>query len=127
MVYDSAMSLEVVNLADKFNRIPAPWQPHIAGEVNDAYVKLGKFHGEFVWHSHADEDELFLVVKGRILMRLRDGDRWVEEGEFIIVPRGVEHCPVADEEAHVLLFEPKSTLNTGNVENQMTLRNLNRV
>src|ERR1051325_3592144 len=81
---------DVVNLAAAFARIPQPWQPRIAGEVNDCYVKLGKFHGEFVWHSHADEDELFLVVRGRIRMCLRDGDRWVEQGEFIIIPRGVE-------------------------------------
>ncbi|MDQ3022762.1 MAG: cupin domain-containing protein [bacterium] len=121
------MSLEVVNLAEKFALIPEPWQPRIAGEVNDAYVKLGKFHGHFVWHSHADEDELFLVIKGRILMRLRDGDKWVGEGEFIIVPRGVEHMPVAEEEAHVLLFEPKSTLNTGDVDNELTLRDLDRI
>ena len=118
---------DVVNIAEKFARIEYPWQPHIAGEVNDAYVKLGKFQGEFVWHSHADEDELFLVVKGRFLMKLRDGDKWVEEGEVIIIPRGVEHCPVADEEVHVLLFEPKTTLNTGNVENELTLRELERV
>jgi mannose-6-phosphate isomerase-like protein (cupin superfamily) len=119
--------IEVVNLAEQFARIPAPWQPRIAGEVNDAYVKLGKFHGEFVWHSHAEEDELFLVVRGRIRMCLRDGDRWVEQGEFIVIPRGVEHKPVADTEADVLLFEPKSTLNTGDVENELTRRELPRI
>jgi mannose-6-phosphate isomerase-like protein (cupin superfamily) len=120
-------TIEVVNLAEQFARIPAPWQPRIAGEVGEAYVKLGKFLGEFVWHSHADEDELFLVVRGRIRMCLRDGDRWVEQGEFIVIPRGVEHKPVAEEEADVLLFEPKSTLNTGDVENELTLRELQRI
>lgn len=120
-------AIAVVNLAEQFARISAPWQPRIAGEVGDAYVKLGKFHGEFVWHSHADEDELFLVVRGRIRMCLRDGDRWVEQGEFIVIPRGVEHKPVAEEEADVLLFEPKSTLNTGDVENELTLHELERI
>jgi len=119
--------IEVVNLAEQFGRIMAPWQPRIAGEVNDAYVKLGKFEGEFVWHTHADEDELFLVVRGRIRMCLRDGDKWVEQGEFIIIPRGVEHKPVADEEADVLLFEPKTTLNTGDVENELTLEYLDHI
>lgn len=119
--------IRVVNLAEAFSRIGAPWQPHIAGEVNDAYVKLGKFAGEFVWHSHADEDELFLVVRGRIRMCLRDGDQWVEQGEFIVIPRGVEHKPVAEDEADVLLFEPKTTLNTGDVENELTLKQLQRL
>lgn len=112
--------IRVVNLAEAFACIPAPWQPRIAGEVNDACVKLCKFHGEFVWHSHADEDELFLVVRGRIRMCLRAGDLWVEQGEFIVIPRGVEHKPVAEEEADVLLFEPHSTLNTGDVINALT-------
>jgi mannose-6-phosphate isomerase-like protein (cupin superfamily) len=121
------MPIDVVNLAAAFARIPAPWQPRLAGEVNDCYVKLGKFHGEFVWHSHAAEDELFLVVRGRIRMCLRDGDKVVNAGEFIVIPRGVEHKPVADEEADVLLFEPKSTVNTGAVENELTLRELERI
>ncbi|MFB3923567.1 MAG: cupin domain-containing protein [Terriglobia bacterium] len=103
------------------------WNPKIVGEVNDAYVKLVKFKGEFVWHHHEREDELFLVLKGRLLMKFRDRDVTVHEGEFIIVPRGVEHMPVAEEETHVMLLEPKSTLNTGNVENQRTLRQLERI
>lgn len=121
------MSLESVNLSEKFGRFSDYWRPKIAGEVNDAYVKLVKFRGEFLWHHHDNEDELFLVVKGRMLMRLRDGDVWVNEGEFIIVPRGVEHMPVAEEEVHVVLLEPKSTLNTGNVQNERTVPVLERV
>ncbi len=112
--------MDVINLADKFNRIQEAWQPRIAGEVNDAYVKLAKLKGEFVWHQHENEDELFLVVKGRLLIRLRDRELWLSEGEFVIIPRGVEHCPVAEEEVHVLLLEPRSTRNTGNVQNERT-------
>ncbi|MGH2568820.1 MAG: cupin domain-containing protein, partial [Bacteroidota bacterium] len=103
------------------------WSPKIVGELNDSYVKLVKFKGEFVWHHHDDEDEMFLVLKGRFLMKLRDGDVWVEEGEFIIIPKGVEHKPVAEEEVHVMLLEPKTTLNTGNVQNERTLQELERI
>lgn len=99
----------------------------MVGEVNDSLVKLVKFQGEFVWHHHEAEDEMFLVVKGRMRMELRDGDISLEEGEFIIIPRGVEHRPVADEEAQVMLFEPRSTLNTGNVQNERTLAELERL
>ena len=119
--------VDKVNLAAKFNSIQEHWSPKIAGEVNDAYVKLVKFTGEFVWHHHEHEDELFLVVKGRLLMKFRDQDVWVEEGEFIIVPRGREHLPVAPEEVHVMLFEPKSTLNTGNVQSDRTRQVLDRI
>jgi mannose-6-phosphate isomerase-like protein (cupin superfamily) len=121
------MTPEKVNLSQKFSIFSDYWSPRIAGEVNDSYVKLVKFQGEFVWHHHEIEDELFLVVKGRMLMRFRDRDVWVEEGEFIIVPHGVEHMPVAPEEVHVILLEPKSTLNTGNVQNERTLAQLGRV
>ncbi len=110
-----------VILCEAFSRFSNYWSPHVAGEVNDFHVKLAKLKGEFVWHHHEAEDELFLVVKGSLLMRLRDGDVRVNPGEFIIVPRGVEHMPVAEEETHVLLFEPKSTLNTGNVINDRTI------
>ena len=119
--------MEKVNLMEKFSRVNEHWSPKIVGEVNDSYVKLVKFKGEFVWHHHAGEDEMFLVVQGRLRMRLRDKDVDVGEGEFIIVPRGVEHMPVADEEVHVLLFEPKTTLNTGNVTNERTLATLERI
>lgn len=114
------MHIGKVNLSEKFSLFSEYWKPKIAGELNDSYVKLVKFQGEFVWHHHDEEDELFLVLKGRMLMRLKDGDVWVDEGEFIIVPRGVEHMPVAPEEVHVMLLEPKSTLNTGNVQNERT-------
>ena len=119
--------LEKVNLAEKFGLFAEYWSPKIAGEINDTFVKLVKFKGEFVWHHHEDEDEMFLVVKGRMTMRLRDGDVEVGEGEFVVVPRGVEHMPVADEEVHVVLLEPKSTLNTGNVRNERTRAELERI
>ena len=119
--------IAVVNIAEKLGRFQEQWQPKIVGELNDSYVKLVKFQGEFVWHLHEAEDELFLVVKGALRMRLRDRDLTVRPGEFIIIPRGVEHLPVADEETHVLLFEPKSTLNTGNVSNERTVPNLERI
>jgi len=116
-----------VNLAQKFSLFDEYWSPRIAGELNDSYVKLAKLKGEFVWHHHEAEDELFLVVKGRLLIRLRDRDIHLEEGEFVIIPKGVEHLPVAEEEAHVLLLEPKSTLNTGNVQNERTVADLKRI
>ena len=116
-----------VNLAAKFRLFDEYWSPKIVGELNDAYVKLVKLKGEFVWHHHETEDELFFVVKGRLLLKFRDRDVWVEEGEFVIVPRGVEHLPVAAEETHVMLLEPKSTLNTGNVRNERTVSELDRI
>lgn len=119
--------LEKVNIAQKFTRFNEYWVPYIVGELNDSYVKVDKLKGEFVWHKHEAEDELFLVTKGKLLIKLRDKDVWLEEGEFIIIPKGVEHKPVADEEAHVLLIEPKSTLNTGNVKNEKTLDQLKRI
>jgi len=116
-----------VNLAAKFRLFDEYWSPKIVGELNDAYVKLVKVKGEFVWHHHETEDELFFVVKGRLQLKFRDRDVWVEEGEFVIVPRGVEHLPVAAEETHVMLLEPKSTLNTGNVRNERTVSDLDRI
>lgn len=116
-----------VNLAAKFRLFDEYWSPKIVGEINDAYVKLVKVKGEFVWHHHETEDELFFVVKGRLLLKFRDREVWVEEGEFVIVPRGVEHLPVAAEETHVMLLEPKSTLNTGNVRNERTVSELDRI
>ncbi|MFQ5571666.1 MAG: cupin domain-containing protein [Rhodothermales bacterium] len=113
--------MDKVNLADKFERFDAYWSPKIVGELNGQYVKLAKVKGAFVWHRHDDEDELFLVVKGRLTIMLRDRDVVLEPGEFFIVPRGVEHKPVAEEEVHLLLFEPKTTRNTGNVENERTV------
>lgn len=118
---------EKVNLAEAFARFEDRWSPKIAGELNDSYVKLVKVEGEFVWHHHQREDELFLVIKGRLLIRLRDRDLWLEEGEFVVIPAGVEHQPFAQGEAHVLLLEPKSTLNTGNVRGERTVEDLERL
>jgi mannose-6-phosphate isomerase-like protein (cupin superfamily) len=113
-----------VNLAEKFSKFQDYCNPRIIGEVNDCHVKAVKLKGEFVWHHHDQEDELFLVVKGTLRMRFRDHESLVREGEFIVVPRGVEHLPVADEEVSILLIEPKSTLNTGNVINERTVSQL---
>jgi mannose-6-phosphate isomerase-like protein (cupin superfamily) len=121
------LSVDKVNIKDKFALFDEHWKPKIAGELNGQYVKLVKLLGEFVWHHHDEEDELFLVVEGRFRMEFRDRSVWIEEGEFIIVPRGVEHRPVAEEEAHVVLFEPASTLNTGNVRDEMTVPELDRI
>ena len=109
-----------VNLAETFRKLEAYWQPGNIGELNESYVKIARLKGEFVWHQHAEEDELFLVVKGRLKILLRGGEIDLEEGELVIIPRGVEHCPVAEEEVQVLLLEPKTTLNTGNLENERT-------
>lgn len=110
-----------VNCAEKLALFSEYWTPRIVGELNGQQVKLVKLKGEFVWHHHEDEDELFLVIKGTLLMRLRDGDILIDKGEFLIVPRGVEHQPIAEEEVHLLLFEPASTLNTGNMRNERTI------
>jgi len=119
--------VEKVNLAKKFEKIPEYWKPYIAAELNGQHVKLDRLKGEFVWHRHEKEDEMFWVVKGRFRMDLREDPIWLEEGEFLVVPRGVEHRPVADEEAWVVLFEPASTVNTGNVESARTLRKLDHI
>ncbi|MCL4512151.1 MAG: cupin domain-containing protein [Bacteroidetes bacterium] len=113
--------MQKINIAQKFGLFSGYWSPKIVGEINDPYVKLVKLKGEFVWHSHEKEDELFLVVKGKLVIKLRDGDIELNEGDFFVVPKGVEHMPVADEEAHVLLLEPKTTLNTGNLRNERTV------
>jgi mannose-6-phosphate isomerase-like protein (cupin superfamily) len=119
--------MEKVSLGEKFGRVREYWSPKIVGELNDSYVKIVRMRGEFLWHHHEQEDELFLVVKGTLRMRFRDREVRIREGEFIIVPRGVDHLPVADEEAHVVLLEPKSTLNTGNVQNERTIQELERI
>ena len=113
-----------VNLLEKLSLFSDHWSPKVVGELNGQHVKLVKFQGEFVWHKHDGEDELFLVVNGRFRMDFRDHQVWVEQGEFLIVPRGVEHRPVAEEEVHVLLFEPAATLNTGDVRNERTVDQL---
>ena len=119
--------MDKVNLVEKFSLFSDHWNPRIVGELNGQLVKLVKFEGPFIWHHHEHEDELFLVVKGRFRMEFRDRDVWLEQGEFLIVPHGVEHRPVAEEEVHVLLFEPASTLNTGNVRNERTVEQLERI
>lgn len=113
--------MDVINLAAKFDLFTETWSPRIVGEVNDAYIKLARLKGEFVWHHHENEDELFWVVKGRLQIRLRERDLWLSQGEMVVIPRGVEHCPVAEEEMWVVLLEPKTTLNTGNVNNERTV------
>ena len=119
--------MNTVNLNEKFSLFSDRWKPRIIGEVNDCYLKAVKVKGNFVWHHHENEDELFLVVKGILRMKFRDHEAVIKEGEFIIVPRGVEHCPVADEEVHIILIEPKSTLNTGNITNERTVAQLERI
>ena len=116
-----------INLADKFSQIPEIEKPHIVADVNDFQVKLSKLKGQFVWHHHENEDELFLVVKGKLRIKFRDGIVILNEGEMIVVPHGVEHCHEADEEAHVVLFERNTTLNTGNVRNEKTHEQLKRL
>lgn len=120
-------TIEKINLAEKFSRFQDHWSPKIIGDLNGSHVKLAKLKGEFVWHRHETEDELFLVVKGRLLIKLRDRDIWLDEGEMVIIPRGVEHLPVADEEVHVVLVEPMSTRNTGNVHSERTVTDLERI
>ena len=119
--------MDKVNLAQKFSIFNDYWSPKIVGEINDSHVKIVKLKGEFVWHHHETEDELFLVVKGSLLIKLREQDIFLEEGEFVIIPRGVEHLPIAKDEAHVLLLEPKTTLNTGNIDNERTVVDLERI
>ncbi len=123
--------METVNLKQKFGLFSEYWQPKVVGEVNNFAVKIVKVKGEFVWHHHDEDDELFLVVQGRLLIQVvEDGkqrDLWIEEGEFAVIPHGVEHRPVAEEEAHVLLLEPKTVLNTGNVQNERTVLNPERL
>jgi mannose-6-phosphate isomerase-like protein (cupin superfamily) len=118
---------EKVVLADKLAQFSEHWSPRIVGELNGQHVKLAKFQGEFIWHSHELEDELFLVVRGSFEMQFRDRSVALREGEFLIVPRGVEHRPVAAEEVSILLFEPAGTLNTGNAGGDRTVVNPERL
>ncbi len=122
-----AQRMQKINLAEKFALFSEQWQPKIVGELNGQFVKIAKVRGEFVWHQHANEDELFLVVKGTLTIRLHDRDVELHEGEFFIVPRGVEHLPVAEQEAWIMLFEPAGTLNTGNARNERTIERLDRI
>jgi mannose-6-phosphate isomerase-like protein (cupin superfamily) len=116
--------MEKVNLLQKFQLFNEHWSPKIVGELNGQQVKLGKFKGPFIWHHHENEDEMFYVVKGSFTMELRDGDIELQEGDFLIIPKGMEHRPNAKEEAWVMMFEPATTLNTGNIENELTKKEL---
>ena len=117
-----------INLAEKFSLFDERWRPKIVAELNDSQVKVVKMEDEFVWHHHGAEDELFLVVAGRLRMQFRDGDVVLDPGELIVVPRGVEHCPLAETaDTHVVMIEPKTTLNTGNVRGERTVEKLDRI
>ena len=113
--------IEVVDIAAKFAKFSEYWRPRITGEVNDNYVKLAKFKGEFVWHKHEQEDELFWVIQGTLVIKLRDGELVLGPGQFAVIPKGVEHLPVAKEDVHAVLLEPKTTVNTGDVKNERTV------
>ncbi|BCY18071.1 mannose-6-phosphate isomerase [Leptolinea sp. HRD-7] len=113
--------IQTINLKEKLTHVTEFWHPGIVGELNDSYLKVAKLKGEFIWHHHDTEDELFMVLKGRLVIQLREGDVTINEGEFAIIPHGVEHKPVAEEETHVLLMEPKSTRNTGTENNERTV------
>ena len=119
--------METVNVGEKFGLFSDYWSPKIAAELNDSYVKLAKFKGEFVWHHHENEDELFFVMKGQLLIKLRDREVRIGPGEFVVIPRGIDHLPVAEDEVHVILIEPKATVNTGNVVGDRTVANPERV
>ena len=114
-------------MAQKFSLFTEHWSPKIVGELNDSYIKLAKLRGEFLWHHHDDEDELFLIVKGKLLIKFQDKEVLLNEGEFVVIPKGVEHLPVAEQEVQVMLIEPKTTLNTGNIVNEQTVENLSRI
>ena len=118
------MTITKINLADKLSLFDELWSPRIVGEVNDFAAKIGKLKGEFIWHHHEEEDELFMVLAGRLVIRLRDGEVILDPGEIVIIPHGVEHLPIADTETHILMFERTGTLNTGNVEDEHTKRDL---
>jgi len=119
--------MTTINLNEKFSMFSDYCNPRVIGEVNDCHVKAVKLKGEFIWHHQEKEDELFLVVKGRLRMKFRGHEAVVNEGEFVVVPHGIEHCPVADQEVHIILIEPKSTLNTGNITNERTVAQLEHI
>jgi mannose-6-phosphate isomerase-like protein (cupin superfamily) len=119
--------MDKVNLSQKFDQIEEFWSPRIVGELNKQVVKIARIEGEFIWHKHEEQDEFFLVVKGEMVIRLRDRDVDLKEGEFFVVPRGVEHKPAAEEEAHILMFEPAGTLNTGDVRDERTIDEVERI
>ena len=114
--------MDKINLAHKFSMFDTPWQPKIIAELNDSYIKLAKLKGEFIWHHHDQEDELFVVIKGHLTIKLQTGDIHLNPGELVVIPKGVEHLPIAQEEVQVMLIEPKTTLNTGNIQNERTVQ-----
>lgn len=116
-----------VDIKEKLAQFSDYWRPKIIGELNGQVVKVAKLKGEFVWHHHEHEDEMFMVIEGNLVLKLQDGEVKLKEGQFYIIPKGIEHMPVAEEECHVLLFEPKSVLNTGNVVNERTVENLEKI
>jgi len=119
--------MEKINIYEKLNLFNEYWSPKILGEVNESYVKIAKLKGEFVWHKHEDEDEMFYVINGKLIIKFRNKDVILKEGEFIIIPKGFEHMPVAEDEVHVMLIEAKTTLNTGNVINERTVDILEKI
>lgn len=119
--------MDKINIYEKLNLFNEYWSPKILGEVNESYVKVAKFKGEFLWHIHENEDEMFYVLKGLLIVRFRDKDVVLNEGEFIVIPKGIEHMPIAEEEVHVMLIEAKTTLNTGDVKNERTVNNLEKI
>ncbi len=119
--------MDKINIYDKLNLFNEYWSPKIVGEVNESYVKVAKLKGEFLWHIHENEDEMFYVIKGNLIIRFRDKDVNLKEGEFLIIPKGIEHMPVAKEEVHVMLIEAKTTLNTGDVRNERTVEKLDKI
>jgi mannose-6-phosphate isomerase-like protein (cupin superfamily) len=116
-----------INIYEKFNLFSEYWNPKVLGEVNESYVKIAKLKGEFLWHIHENEDEMFYVLKGLLIIKFRDKDVALNEGEFVIIPKGIEHMPVADDEVHVMLIEAKTTLNTGDVINERTVETLEKI
>jgi mannose-6-phosphate isomerase-like protein (cupin superfamily) len=121
------LKMDKVRINDKLKLINEYWKPKVVGELNDSFVKIAKLKGEFLWHHHENEDELFWVIKGTLIIKFRDKDIAINEGELLIVPRGVEHMPVAEEEVQVVLIEPVSTLNTGNVLSERTVENPDKI
>lgn len=126
-VYKGEEKMDKVNLIQKFSLFNDHWSPKIVGDLNESYIKVAKLKGEFVWHHHEKEDEMFFVIKGKLIIRFKDRDLKIEEGELLIIPKGVEHLPIAEEEVWVMLIEPKSTLNTGNIKDERTVENLDRI
>ena len=119
--------MKKVNVGETFDRFSDYWSPKISAELNDSYIKLAKFKGQFVWHHHENEDELFFVIKGQLIIKLRNDEVRLGPGEFVVIPRGIEHLPIADDEVHVILIEPKTTLNTGNVRSERTAARLDKI